>query len=175
MKFNYIFDKLYSEALEKLTEFLDNNNSWNLVNNFTFTPDDSIAKELVLKNSLENLDSKIINQLLVDIKFMSEFANLETRDAKFKQHFCSTRLFDYMKDSNSKQMCQTAFNAIVNADGWDYFKSYSPNDSTGYMFDSDPQMNRLMNVVATEDPGHSGSSMGWTMRQLQQVGLSGCV
>jgi hypothetical protein len=175
MKFNYIFDKSYSEALEKLTEFFDETKSWDLVSKITFGPDDSIATELLVKNGLENLDNQIVNQLFKDIKFMGEFDSPEERGSQFKQHFCSTRLFDYMEDDKSKRMCQSAFNAIVNADGWDYFKSYTPNVEKGYMFDSDSQMNKLMNVVAEADPTHSGFTMGWTMRQLQQVALSGHV
>jgi hypothetical protein len=175
MKFNYIFDKSYSQALEKLTEFFDETKSWDLVSKITFGPDDCIVRELLVKNCLENLDNKIVKQLFEDIKFMEVFVSPEERDAQFKQHFCSTRLFDYMEDKYSKQMCQTAFNAIVNADGWEYLKSYSPNPERGYMFDSDPQMNKLMSAVADADPGHSGCSMGWTMRQLQEVALSGYV
>jgi len=43
------------------------------------------------------------------------------------------------------------------------------------MFDTNPQMNKLMTAVDVADPNHSGSSMGWTMRQLQQVAKTGYV
>ena len=94
MKFNYIFDKSYSQALEKLTEFFDETKSWDLVSKITFGPDDCIVRELLVKNCLENLDNKIVKQLFEDIKFMEVFVSPEERDAQFKQHFCSTRLFD---------------------------------------------------------------------------------
>lgn len=172
---DYIFDKSYSQALTKLVGFIDSTKSWDLIKKLTLATNDTIVNELLEKNDLADLDSHITTQLLQDIKFMGEFDTPEEREAKFKQHYCSSRLFSHYKDEQSEQMCQSAFNAVVNADGWDYLKNFDPNPETGFMFNSDPQMNRLMDAIDRANPIHSGFSMGWTMRQLEQVAKSGCV
>jgi hypothetical protein len=166
---NYIFDKSYSKTLIKLVEYIDSTKSWDLIRKISWGSNDIMADELFSKNNISGLNLNTRNQLLSDIKFMSEFNTPEERAIKFKKYYCSTRLFDHLEDNHTKQMCQRAFNAIVNADGWEYLKTYSPNPEKGFMFDSDPEMNRLMNAVAFADDSHSGFSMAWTMRHLQQL------
>ncbi len=172
---NYIFDKTYSQALNKLVQYIDSTKSWDLIRKITWASNEFTANELLVRNELNNLDFQTCNQLLDDIKFMSEFNTQTEREIRFKQHFCSTRLFDHYEDEKSRQMCQNTFNAIVNADGWEYFKSYIPDPEKGYMFSSDPQILKLMNAIDAADPWHSAASLGWTMRQLEQVAKTGNV
>ncbi len=172
---NYIHDKTYSQALAQLVEYIDSTKSWDLIRKITWAENDVMANELLVRNDLLELGSQTTTQLLQDIKFMSEFDTPEERATKFKQYYCSSRLFSHYKDEISEQMCQSAFNTIVNADGWEYLKNYKPDPEKGFMFDSDPQINKLMNMINEANPIHSGFSLGWTMRQLELIAKSGNV
>ena len=72
-------------------------------------------------------------------------------------------------------MCKTAYNVIVDADGWEYFKNFEPDPSRGFMFTKDNRINDLINRICEVDQLHSGSSLGSTLRELEYVAKTGLV
>jgi hypothetical protein len=78
--------------------------------------------------------------------------------------------FLYVIDVFDREMLQNAWTAINQLDLWEYMKR--PTDS--YMMSSDPEINIITKKM--EDlgyNGHSGSSFGWTMRQMQHIAQHG--
>lgn len=81
--------------------------------------------------------------------------------------------FEYIQDSDTKQMLMNCWEAITLTEMWHFMKK-DPG-STGYMFSNaneliiiTKKMNELPNNV-----GHSGFTMGWTLRQMQFIALYG--
>ena len=78
--------------------------------------------------------------------------------------------FNYVIDDNDKEMLQNAWNAINQLDLWEYMKR--PTDS--YMMSSDAEINIITKKMEELGyNGHSGSSFGWTMRQMQHIAQHG--
>ena len=87
----------------------------------------------------------------------------------------------YMGDKWSQDMIQDGMRAIIrlndkmkkkesNIDVWDYLSKYSPEEGKGFMFSADPIVSQIINEM---EVGHSGSSVGWTMRQLELITKAG--
>jgi hypothetical protein len=170
MKFDYILDESYSALLIKLVDFIDGNNAWDIFAKLDFSLPDA-ANDLFVKVGLDSLtlSDEIKSQILSDIKFMCQYDTDEVRNTEFKKYYCSTRLFNFMNDTNSIRMCQTAYNTIVDLDEWEYFKKFSPNSSEGFMWTQDEKMNSIMNRIAEVDSSHSGCSIAFTMRKLEWI------
>lgn len=87
----------------------------------------------------------------------------------------------YIKDQWSADMIRDGMNAIVEAsagemlknneiDAWDYLSNYSPPSSHGFMFSDDKIVGEIMKYT---NVGHSGSSYGYTMRNLEFIAKNG--
>lgn len=50
-----------------------------------------------------------------------------------------------------------------------FIRTYEPEPNEGFMFSGHPVIKRITNKVCVGYSGHSGSSMGWTMRFIQYV------
>lgn len=70
---------------------------------------------------------------------------------------------------HENEMLQDAENAINKADMWEYMK-LEPGEG-GYMYGDDDQLREIYKHIKYD--GHSGSSMGWTMRVMQQLAQLG--
>jgi len=177
LSFEYIFDKNYALSLQDIVNFIDINNSWDIYDKMEYGSSEQIPTELFERVglNLSDLDIKTQVQLFIDIKFMSQFDNNETRRNKFKDYYCSSRLFSHFANSNDQVMCQTAYNAIVQADGWEYFKNFKPDTTEGFMWSSDEKIKFLMNKIVEVDENHSGCSMAFTMRALERIAQTGVV
>jgi hypothetical protein len=53
---------------------------------------------------------------------------------------------------------------------WTYLRDNPPDESRGYMFTNNPVFNAIMNNMQV---GHSGTSYGWTMRNLEYIAMNG--
>ena len=74
--------------------------------------------------------------------------------------------FLYVNDTNTKDMLQNAWNAITQLDLWDYMR----RETDSFMLSRDPEINIITNKMEELGyDGHSGSSFGWTMRQMQYI------
>ena len=76
----------------------------------------------------------------------------------------------YYVDDNSRIMFENAYQAISLTEMWDYMKK----DRESFMFSSDKEIEIISKKM--EDlgyDGHSGSSFGLTMRNMQFIALHG--
>lgn len=73
-------------------------------------------------------------------------------------------------------MLEDAFAAMGRVEGsWNYLaRPDIPDETTGFMFTRDPMVTRISNEVDKNGTiGHSGSSYGWTMRQIEYIAKNG--
>lgn len=79
--------------------------------------------------------------------------------------------FSFIKDTLSRSMVEDGFKAVTSVDGgWDFLKTFVPEENKGFMFSNHPILDKISNKMET---GHSGSSYGWTMRQLEVIAKQG--
>jgi len=75
-------------------------------------------------------------------------------------------------DSWNDDMIKDGIIAIIRTsqatgiDIWNYLKTYTPESNKGFMFSNDIIINKIGQYM---EVGHSGTSYGWTMRQLQRI------
>ena len=84
--------------------------------------------------------------------------------------FLGNGQFEYVQDTHSREMLVNAWQAITSTELWDFVKQ----DTDTFMFSSDPRINIIGNkMVELGYGGHSGSSFGWTMRNMQYLARYG--
>lgn len=75
--------------------------------------------------------------------------------------------FSFIKDNNSKTMISSAYDCTTERDEWNLIRHFK---GESFMFCNDHEINSLESHIDNMyEQGHSGSSMGWTMRQLQRI------
>ena len=72
---------------------------------------------------------------------------------------------------NDKEMVQDAINAVTRTEMWEYMAKWSTPDKDGFMFSTDTELEIINKKI--EYGGHSGSSYGWTMRQVEYIAKNG--
>jgi len=91
--------------------------------------------------------------------------------------------FSYMNDSLSTSNLRDGLLAIVRAselpavktaeiDVWKYISKYSPPSDRGFMFSGGDDW-IITHVQNQMEAGHSGCSMGWTMRNIEFIAKNG--
>lgn len=85
----------------------------------------------------------------------------------------------YMNNDWLESMVRDGMRAIIRTNDklqvreievWDYLSKFSPPVDKGFMFCN----NEIVSIVGNEmEIGHSGSSMGWTMRELELIAKQG--
>lgn len=81
-----------------------------------------------------------------------------------------TENFEYITSNNEKEMLSSAFHAINLTENWTFMKR--PIES--YQFSHHDEVKKIYNKIAEIGyNGHSGSSFGWTMRQMQYIAING--
>ena len=84
--------------------------------------------------------------------------------------FLGNGQFEYVQDTHSREMLVNAWQAITSTELWDFVKLVTDT----FMFSSDPRINIIGNkMVELGYGGHSGSSFGWTMRNMQFIAKHG--
>lgn len=89
----------------------------------------------------------------------------------------------YFNDENSANMVRDAMQSILRASQlpnikakeinvWKYLSEYSPPENRGFMFGAGDD-DIVSQVQYHMDTGHSGCSMGWTMRQIEFIAKNG--
>jgi len=85
----------------------------------------------------------------------------------------------FMKDRWNADMIKDGMRAILKIeeelpsnerDIWKYLYNYSPPESEGFMFCDDKIVSKIGNKM---EVGHSGTSFGWTMRNLEFIAKNG--
>ena len=91
--------------------------------------------------------------------------------------------FSYMNDSLSTSNLRDGILAVVRAgelpevmakeiNVWKYLSEYSPPDDRGFMFSAGDDV--IVSLVQNQmEVGHSGASMGWTMRNIEFIAKNG--
>lgn len=75
--------------------------------------------------------------------------------------------FSFIKHDNSKKMISSAYDCTTERDEWNLIRDFK---GESFMFCNDHEINALESHIDNMyEQGHSGSSMGWTMRQLQRI------
>lgn len=81
--------------------------------------------------------------------------------------------FTFIKSSHDRDMIESAYHAISIAEKWDVLRTIEPEQKRGFMFTTNQQLMELMSLVESSYGGHSGSSLGWTMRIMQVIAKDG--
>jgi len=82
----------------------------------------------------------------------------------------------FMKDDWSESMIRDGMKAIIKTedslkiDVWKFLSEYSPPEGQGFMFCNNDIVSKIGNYMET---GHSGTSYGWTMRNLEFIAKHG--
>ena len=74
---------------------------------------------------------------------------------------------------NSKVMVQAGIDAVTGAEMWSWMAEYEPEEGNGFMYSDHPNLDKINDRMNRLYGGHSGSSYGWTMRQLQYIAKNG--
>jgi hypothetical protein len=73
-----------------------------------------------------------------------------------------------------KNMISAAYSTISRLNKWDYMRRYSPNGELGYTWDESLELHEILEAVSSDyNDNHSGSSMGYTMRNIQYIAKNG--
>lgn len=72
---------------------------------------------------------------------------------------------------NDKEMVRDAINAVTRAEMWEYMAKPTTPGKDGFMFCTDPELGNINTKMRYG--GHSGSSFGWTMRQVEYIAKNG--
>jgi hypothetical protein len=81
----------------------------------------------------------------------------------------AARDFSFIRDANSREMVEDGYAAVTKAEAWDLMKE-DPGLG-GFMYTTNESYRVIHKHM--DYRGHSGSSYGWTMRQLQFIAASG--
>ena len=89
----------------------------------------------------------------------------------------------YLNDKWSEDMVRDGMRSIIRVgelpemkaketNVWEYLSKYSPPSNRGFMFSYGD--NRIVTLVGENmETGHSGASMGWTMRNIEFIAKNG--
>lgn len=74
----------------------------------------------------------------------------------------------------SEKIILSGYNTITRLNKWKFLYDFKVSRNTGFMFCDDREMNNIMDEVNKDyNDGHSGCSMGYTMRCLQIIAYYG--
>ena len=63
-----------------------------------------------------------------------------------------------------------AYNAVTQADAWEWLKKETTPGNSGFMFCRDPVLNKIGSFMKVE---HSGASMSYVMRHMEFIAKNG--
>jgi hypothetical protein len=63
------------------------------------------------------------------------------------------------------------FEAITEANRWEWLRTYVPEEKRGFMFSEPPELKEIDKHIQYQ--GHSGATYAWCFRQLQVVAKEG--
>jgi hypothetical protein len=75
--------------------------------------------------------------------------------------------FSFITNDSSRSCIETGYKGVQRSEGWNLIRNFT---GESFMFTNDQEIKRIMKAVNDEyGGGHSGSSIGWTMRQLERI------
>ena len=78
--------------------------------------------------------------------------------------------FSFLRDETSRRYANDTYQAVTKAEAWDLLKE-DPGDG-GFMFSADKRY-KVIQAKMEFGGEHSGSSYGWSMRQVQYIAQHG--
>ncbi len=129
--------------------------------------------------------SAIVNPESVSVAVSSSPAVNSNKDEYWPRTLDAVRDCDmsYLNDKWSEDMIRDGMRAIIRVgklpevqnkeiDVWTYLSNYSPPGDRGFMFSYGDD--RIVTLVGENmETGHSGASMGWTMRNIEFIAKNG--
>ena len=86
---------------------------------------------------------------------------------------CGDGQFSFLKCPSTISMYKDAHQAISRCELWDWLSRFDPGDG-GFMYgDKPPELERINAMIHSGPIGHSGSSYGTTMRNMQYIAKHG--
>lgn len=84
---------------------------------------------------------------------------------------CFSESFDFIKDELTRGIVKEAHDIVENEKAYPLLKRFN---GKSFMFDSPPDIEQLMGKIDSRSKfGHSGFSLGFTMRQLEYIAKNG--
>ena len=80
--------------------------------------------------------------------------------------------FTFISCLHERRMISTAYQVVSNLEKWDYLRTFDPG-CTGFMLTKDLVAVNIMDEIERSYQGHSGCSMGCTMRVIQMIAEQG--
>lgn len=80
--------------------------------------------------------------------------------------------FSFIQDKGTRLMLEEAYETVEKLGAWEELKSNDVPGEGGYMFSTHPVVNKIAKACP-DTVGHSGSSWGWTMRQIDFIAKGG--
>ena len=82
--------------------------------------------------------------------------------------------WSFIRDRHLRMMVKTAYEAVHYLKKWEFLYYFELGEGTGFMFCQDPEIEVITDTVERfYTGGHSGSSMGGTMRHIQFIAKHG--
>ena len=114
-------------------------------------------------NNMYTIDSTIVNML--------PSPPPPSRDPIILPDYPIRPDFGFLTDSSTREMIESAYKAIDRVEGWYLLRNFRDES---FMFTNDLRINDLMTKVSDEySGGHSGASMGCTMRHMEYIAKNG--
>lgn len=81
--------------------------------------------------------------------------------------------FNHVKDKLTREALELTYQAVTNTNSWEFLETYNPPKGQGFMFASHPQLNKIVWECEKLGCGHSGSSWGLVMRDMETIAKRG--
>lgn len=75
---------------------------------------------------------------------------------------------NFITDSFTRSSIENAWK-LLTPDDFIYLREYDPPAELGFLWDTNDWLNRLKDRIENTYPGHSGNSMAFTIRTLQNM------
>ena len=88
-------------------------------------------------------------------------------------HFTQLETFDFIPDAHMRYMLISAYHTITRLEKWQYLREYVVDPEKGFIFTREETIDNLMTEIENDYRGHSGASMGLTMRHMEFLANQG--
>jgi hypothetical protein len=131
---------------------------------------DPLIIQLIDKIDITNVKEETLKQLIDDLVWICNLddSDMNLKMIKFKKYYLSERAFESLPDFD-RSLIEPAYNIIQKMELWDYLTNFKVDPETGFMFCTDETIKKIISSINEDNPSHSGFSLGFTMRKLEQL------
>jgi hypothetical protein len=76
-------------------------------------------------------------------------------------------------DDHTRRMVEKAYYTVSRLNEWDYIKNYNSNESGGFLLSKDEIIINILTEIENDYMGHSGCSIGITIRMIEKIAKHG--